>query len=352
MGQVWAGVHGPLRREVAVKFLSEGMAEDASALQRFTLEAQTLARLQCRYVPQVFDFGTLPGGPPFIVMELLQGIDLEKRLETQGPLSLAETASLVAQMGSVLSVAHGLGVVHRDIKPGNIILLPASCGEFTAKLLDFGIVKAHPVADSGGLTRTGTTLGTPCYMSPEQLLSAREVDSRADLWSLAVVAYRCLTGDLPFAGETFGAMCLSIDRGVFVYPSELKPELPIALDGWFRKALSRNLDDRFGSASEMADAFSMIRRSVEGPLTPTPPDSDRSDSTSGDRASSAGGRRRRGGLGARALGVASLLVVGLAAVLAAHGSFGPDWTFDWPAAEHHGAAWIDSCAQWAASLAR
>jgi len=350
MGQVWSGIHGPLRREVAVKFLSEEMVEDASALQRFAVEAQTLARLQSRHVPQVFDFGTMPNGTPFIVMELLEGVDLEKRLESGGPLSIEHVATLMGQMGSVLSFAHGLGVVHRDIKPGNIVLIPCDRGGgFIAKLLDFGIVKTPIVTESGRLTQTGTTFGTPAYMSPEQLLSAREVDAGADLWSLAVLAYRCLTGRFPFEGETFGAVCIAIDRGAFAPPSKLCPELPLALDSWFQRALSRDRRDRFESATEMVGAFDLaIAESLDWPdLAPGDRDSQGS-AVSGRFATSS--RKRRGAATARALGaVASLVAVG-AGVLAARSSFGPDWRFNWNAAEHQGAALLDSCVERVASL--
>jgi serine/threonine protein kinase len=350
MGQVWAGIQGPLRRDVAVKFLRESMAHDAGALQRFVLEAQTLARLPCKHVPQVFDFGTLPDGAPFIVMELLEGVDLEKRLELGGPLSLAQAAKLMAQMVSVLSVAHGLGFVHRDIKPGNIFLLDSDRDEFTAKLLDFGLAKTPVFADSGGLTQTGTTLGTPSYMSPEQLLSARAVGASADLWSLAVVAYRSLTGELPFSGETFAAVYLSIERSGFVKPSVLRPELPVAIDEWFEKALSPDPEVRFTSATEMADAFKVaVADSLEPPTAP------RADSASNRLQSHhplhSRLQRRRGGSAARAVGVASLVAFG-AAALAARGSFGPDYALDWLSMQHQAIGWLDSCTHWATSLVR
>lgn len=354
MGQVWAGIHGPLRREVAVKLLSEEMVQDASALQRFIVEAQTLARLQCRHVPQVFDFATTPNGIPFIVMELLEGDDLEKRLESGGPLSIEHVATLMGQMGSVLSLAHGLGVVHRDIKPSNIVLLPSGDGGgFIAKLLDFGLVKTQPVSESGRLTQTGATFGTPAYMSPEQLLSARAVDAGADLWSLAVLAYRCLTARLPFEGETFGAMCVAIDRGDFAPPSQLRPQLPLALDAWFRKALSRDRRYRFTSVLEMIGAFDMaIAESLDWPGVPSGDLDSQGSSVVGDfPTSSTSSRKRRGPATARTLGaVASLVAVGVG-VLAARSSFGPDWRFNWSAAEHQGAALLDSCVERVAALA-
>ncbi len=271
MGQVWSAFHLTLQREVAVKFLSGPLAENAAALKRFSLEAQTIGRLQCPYVPQVFDFGTMPDGAPFIVMELLEGLDLQSHLEKQGAFSLAQTERLVVQMCTVLSLAHGLGLVHRDIKPENIVLTPGEGGAFTAKLLDFGIVKALD-DETRDATRTGTTIGTPSYMSPEQLMGVRVIDGRADLWSLAVVAYSCLTGELPFAGDTFGAVCLSIHDRAAVDPSTLRSGLPAPLDTWFRKALNRAPEERFGSAAEMSAAMSLavVVDPTDGPLGDIP----------------------------------------------------------------------------------
>lgn len=258
MGRVWAADHIALGRQVAVKFVSVALSDNEAVLQRFAHEAQMLARLQSQYAPQIFDYGTLADGTPFIVMELLSGVSLQTRLHNDGFLSLVETARLVEQVCSVLSSAHALGIIHRDIKPENIILVPDEAGGFTAKVLDFGIAKAVLSGDPAGMTQTGMTLGTPSYMSPEQLLSARAVDGRADLWSLAVVAYCCLTGALPFVGDTFGAVCLAIHSVHLVDPSVLRPGLPPALGEWFRKALNRAIEERFSSAAEMAGAFAEV----------------------------------------------------------------------------------------------
>jgi serine/threonine protein kinase len=206
-------------------------------------------------VPVLFDYGTLADGTPFMVMELLRGVELQVRLDERGTLSVADTVRLVAQMGEALSLAHDSGIVHRDLKPENIFLVPDDEGAFTVKVLDFGIAKTGDDADSGGLTRTGTTLGTPNFMSPEQLVQASDVDRRADLWSLAVVVYGCLTGKLPFEGETFPAICVAVHEGVFEKPSRLRRALPLALDAWFAKAFHRDLEARFASAAEMAAAF-------------------------------------------------------------------------------------------------
>jgi serine/threonine protein kinase len=269
MGRVWAADHIALGRQVAVKFVSIALSDNAAALQRFAHEAQMLARLQSQYAPQIFDYGTLADGTPFIVMELLGGVSLQTRLQNDGFLSLAEAARLVDQVCSVLSSAHALGIIHRDIKPENIILVPDEAGAFTAKVLDFGIAKAVLGGDPAGMTQTGMTLGTPSYMSPEQLLSARAVDARADLWSLAVVMYCCLTGALPFAGDTFGAVCLAIHSGQLVDPSLLRPGLPPSLGEWFSKSLNRAIEQRFSSASEMALAFAEVS-GAGSPPSPSP----------------------------------------------------------------------------------
>jgi serine/threonine-protein kinase len=275
MGQVWSAHHGPLDRIVAVKFLATSLSTDEVAVQRFTLEAQTIARMRCPHVPQVFDFGTTDDGHPYIVMELVQGTSLQARIAGHGALEPAETTALLAHVGEALATAHALGIVHRDVKPENIVLVPEPDGAFTAKLLDFGIAKAVCQADSGGLTRTGLTLGTPSYMSPEQLMTTTPLGPSADLWSLAVVAYSCLTGELPFAGETFGAVCLSIHNGVFTMPSALRADLPVAIDRWFQVALDRDPARRFPSAAAMVDAF---RVAV---ATPPPPEPERATSPGG-----------------------------------------------------------------------
>jgi serine/threonine-protein kinase len=269
MGQIWAAEHLLLRRRVAVKFLSVSLADDIGALQRFTLEAQTVARLASPHVPQVFDHGNMADGTPYIVMELLEGIDLQRRLRNGDFPSLEQTVQIVRQVCSGLSSAHALGIVHRDIKPENIFLVPENEG-FTTKLVDFGVAKSTTQAAVGGLTRTGATIGTPWYMSPEQILNATDVDAGSDMWSLAVVTYCCLTGVLPFPGDTFGAVCFAIHSGVFADPSSIRADLPPALDAWFRKALSQPRDARFASAAEMAAAFTAAALASDAAWPPPP----------------------------------------------------------------------------------
>ncbi|HLK41145.1 MAG TPA: serine/threonine-protein kinase [Polyangiaceae bacterium] len=260
MGEIWEAHHVPLRRRVAVKCLASALAENYDILQRFATEGQTAARLPNEHVPQVFDSGMLQGGRPYIVMELLAGVELQQRLREKPPLTLSETARLVEHVCSALSAAHALGIVHRDIKPENIFLVGPPGGPFVAKLLDFGIAKTPGASDAKSVTCVGAVLGTPSYMSPEQLVDPSSVDSRADLWSLAVVAYGCLTAELPFPGDTLGALCLSIQRGVFRDASALRPDLPRSLDAWFKTALAAKPEDRFASAAEFARTFAEAAR--------------------------------------------------------------------------------------------
>jgi serine/threonine protein kinase len=251
MASVWAAEHVTLKREVAVKFLATS-AHDEVAIERFALEARTIARVASAHVPQVFDHGVTEDGTPYIVMELLAGTDLRSWVAESGCLEVAQAVRLVEQVCLALGAAHEIGVVHRDVKPENIILSGPS-GSFDVKLIDFGIAKSlGHLRNAPAITQAGMTIGTPSYMSPEQLTSVSDVDERSDVWSLAVVAYWALTGKLPFDGETFAAVCLAITRGHFTPPSELRSGLPLTLDGWFEKALSRDISERFQSVDVMS----------------------------------------------------------------------------------------------------
>jgi serine/threonine-protein kinase len=259
MGDVWLARHQALGAEVVVKLLRRGdVGPEGEA--RFAQEARTIARLGSPYVVQVFDLGTTAGGQPFIVMELLRGEELKSRIEREGKLSLDDTVTLVTQLCRALARAHELGVVHRDIKPANLFLVEAG-GALHLKVLDFGVAKVlHGDLD---MTATGTLLGTPYYMSPEQLLQPRLVDHRADLWATAVVAYACLAGALPFHGDTLGALSVAVHAGDFRPLAELRPELPAALDAWMKRALRPRLEERFGDAAALAESFARAARAAE-----------------------------------------------------------------------------------------
>ena len=253
MGQVWIAEHLTLRAYVAVKFMTASVMDVRGASDRFAREARAAAQIRSPHVVQVFDHGLTGDGMPYIVMELLDGEDLARRLGRLGSLDARSTAIVLRQVGRALEKAHALGIVHRDVKPGNVFLVDAG-GDLLAKVLDFGIAKQfEPLARS--VTTTGVIVGSPAYMSPEQILDPRGVDFRSDLWALAVVAYECLTGRQPFQADTVGALCIAIERAAFRPPSGLRPELAPAIDGWFQRAFARDPRQRFASAREMGDAF-------------------------------------------------------------------------------------------------
>jgi serine/threonine protein kinase len=254
MGSVWLADHTTLGSQVAIKFMAIANIDDEVLLQRFRTEAKAAAQIKHPHVAQVFDHGVTGDGVPFIVMEYLEGEDLRHAIRRQGPLAVVDVARIITQSAKALGRAHSLGIIHRDIKPDNIFLCDID-GEPFIKLLDFGVAKIDQGSSMDGATTTGSMMGTPLYMSPEQLLSARTVNHRSDLWSLAVVAYFALTGRVPFNGETIGSLSVAVHVGVFQAPSTLRPGLPTALDAWFVRALKRDPNERYDSAKEMAEAF-------------------------------------------------------------------------------------------------
>ena len=266
MGSVWLADQLALQTQVAVKFLSPEMTASPDAIERFKREATAAAQIRSPHVVQTLDHGLTSEGVPYIVLELLEGEELGARMEREPRLPVPLVALIVSQTCKALSKAHSLSIVHRDIKPDNIYLVDVD-GEPFVKVLDFGIAKKTDEA-SLKMTSTNAIIGTPYYMSPEQAFSSKSVDARADLWALAVVAYFALVGDVPFNGETVGAICLAIDRAKYRPVTELRPELPASLDDWFARAFARNIEKRFGSAREMADAFAVaVGEELSGPAS-------------------------------------------------------------------------------------
>jgi len=256
MGVVWRARNLALDSSVAVKVLAGAdLDETQEGRQRFEREARAVARLSSPYIVQVFDYG-LDEGRPYFVMELLEGEDLGQRLERDQCLPLMMVQQIVEQVCRGLTVAHEAGIVHRDLKPANLFLLGKPDQPIHIKILDFGVAKQLDPPEKGmTMTQSGTLVGTPFYMSPEQILAPREIDERTDLWSLAVVVFTMLTGAVPFDGETIGALSIAIHQGAFTPPSKLRDGLPPAIDAWFERAFQQMPDDRFGSAEELAISF-------------------------------------------------------------------------------------------------
>jgi serine/threonine-protein kinase len=264
MGAVWVADHLTLATEVAVKFISQQLArEDHQIVARFEQEAAVAAQIKSPHVVQTFDRGVTDDGTPYIVMELLEGESLQDRLDRTGRLTVQQTAQVVAQVARALRKAHELGIVHRDIKPDNVFVTSTEDG-FFCKVLDFGIAKQTQLPKLGGLTSPGSLIGTPEYMSPEQVMSSRDVDYRTDLWALAVTAYHCVTGKLPFTADALGPLCVLLMKAEFAPPSKLRPGLPPGTDAWFARALAKEPADRFGDAREMALGF--VRLAPREPL--------------------------------------------------------------------------------------
>jgi serine/threonine-protein kinase len=256
MGSVWEGVHTSLGTRVAIKFIESEFLGNPEARNRFENEARAAAALRSRHVVQVFDHGLTGDGRPYIVMEFLSGEPLDKRLDRLGRLNPLETARILVQVCRALSRAHQAGIVHRDLKPENIFLVSdVEEGADIAKVVDFGIAKFADTSTLTSATRTGSVLGTPYYMSPEQARGLRSVDHRSDVWSVGVIAYQCLVGQLPFYGESVGDLLVTICTAPLPVPSAVAPDLPPGFDAWFARALSRPPDMRFASANETAEAL-------------------------------------------------------------------------------------------------
>ena len=255
MGSVWLADHLALHTQVVVKFIATNLQTNKDAIARFEREAAAASQVKSPHVVQILDHGVSDSGMPFIVMELLEGRDLAAYLEEFGRLPVEDVSEIVAQLCRALTRAHERGIVHRDIKPHNIYLCDAGGGELFVKLLDFGIAKGAAVEKLDESTKTGTMVGSPYYMSPEQLVGAKDIDFRTDLWSTAVVAFEAMTGTKPFEGETVGALALRIHTETPPAPSSRCDGINAATDAWFERAFQRKPEDRFASAREMADAL-------------------------------------------------------------------------------------------------
>ncbi|HEV8549093.1 MAG TPA: protein kinase [Polyangiaceae bacterium] len=254
MGAIWRAEHLVLQAPVAVKLIDREAVPDDDTLARFMREAKSAASLRSPHVVQIIDYG-LDGPVPFMVMELLEGENLAQRLKRTRRLSRQETARVLTHVGRAVGRAHEAGIVHRDLKPENVFLVHNEDEEI-AKVLDFGVAKVEHAAlgPEGTRTRTGSILGTPYYMSPEQAQGNKAVDSRSDLWSLGVIAFECLTGKRPFFSDGLGDLVLTICVRDLPIPSDVAP-VPLGFDAWFAKACARDPENRFQTARELTEAL-------------------------------------------------------------------------------------------------
>lgn len=263
MGAVWVAEHLALKTEVAVKFILAGRENEGEARERFTREAEAAAQVKSPHVAQIFDHGLTEDGIPFIVMELLEGEDLSRYLHGRGRLSVREASNIVTQMCRALARAHARGLIHRDVKPANIFLCDVGTPERFVKLLDFGVAKMVG-GDPSTATKSGSVTGTPVYMAPEQLLGVRDLDHRADLWSVGVVAYELLVGKRPLLEENAAAIGIRLHTRGMPRASEaipdLAPDAAVALDAFFEKAWAVDPKERYDSALTLAEDFEALTR--------------------------------------------------------------------------------------------
>jgi serine/threonine protein kinase len=256
MGVVVLASDEALGRRVAIKLLRvNGRGDEA----RFLREARAVARLTSEHVARILEVGALDDGAPFLVMEYASGSDLGRVLHDRGRLPVAVAVDYVLQAGEVLAEAHALGIIHRDLKPSNLFLAARMDGTPLIKVLDFGIAKTTPGiagnAEETSLTATSAVIGSPLYMAPEQLHSARAVDARADLWSLGAVLHELLTGRPPFEAESAAAVGAKIAAGAPTPLAEGCPEAPDGLAAALLRCLEKDPDRRFQDIAELAEAL-------------------------------------------------------------------------------------------------
>lgn len=255
MGVVVAAKHLELDQPVAIKFLLEEAFEDPSATERFLREARAAAQIHSEHGARVLDVGRLETGAPYMVMEYLDGIDLATELKRRGALPPREAVSYVLQAMEALAEAHAVDIVHRDLKPANLFLTTRKDGSRCLKVLDFGISKVVPGAlaeDDAYLTLTSAMLGSPQYMAPEQVRDAKAVDMRADIWSLGIILYECLSGELPFQGEMLSGVLAAIVADPPRPLKEVRLDIPSDLAAVVAECLQKDPKKRVQNVSDLA----------------------------------------------------------------------------------------------------
>lgn len=261
MGFVVAARNIDLGKRVAIKMMLPAATGVRQAVERFEREARAAAQLKSEHVAEVLDIGRLASGEPYIVMELLEGSDFEGLLERDHRLPVEDAVDYVLQACEAVSEAHAIGVVHRDLKPKNLFLSHRLDGTPVVKVLDFGISK-WTGSDSGShsLTSTSETFGSPNYMSPEQIRSARDVDARTDIWSLGVILFELLTGRVPFVAESLPQLCALVLETSAPAVSTLREDVPEGLVAIVARCMERSCDQRFRDVGELEAALEPFGR--------------------------------------------------------------------------------------------
>lgn len=279
MGVVLRG-RDEANRPVAIKVLLPEAVQHPEAVPRFVNEARAARELTSEHSVRVYDAGTTDGGLPYMVMELLEGQDLATVLEQRGTFSVPDACDAIIDACDALAEAHARGMVHRDLKPANLFAARGPDGRTRVKVLDFGVSKVAAQMRQAALTSTGTALGTPHYMAPEQLKSAKGADARADVWSLGVVLYELLSGKMPFDGQSFGMLFMQILSEEPKPLASLRPDLPPALCETVHRCMKKNRDERYSDLAALVASLARFaspsgaaaaRRIAEGHGPPQAP---------------------------------------------------------------------------------
>jgi eukaryotic-like serine/threonine-protein kinase len=255
MGVVLAARHITLDERFAVKILLPEHAQTPEVVERFLREGRAAIKVRSEHVVRVVDVDTLPNGLPYIVMEYLDGYDLERLVRERGPLSVPLSIDLLLQACEAISEAHALGTVHRDLKPANLFFTQRADGSACMKVLDFGISKVGRRGRENRITTTQSVMGSPEYMAPEQLRSTRDVDARADIWSIGAILFELLSGQPPFHGETVPEVFATVLKDEATPLRDLRPDIPEGLDLVVMRCLQKDPAERYSNCAELASAL-------------------------------------------------------------------------------------------------
>jgi serine/threonine-protein kinase len=258
MGVVVAAHHIQLDEKVALKFLLPEALGNAEATARFIREARAAVKIKSEHVASVKDVGTLPNGAPYMVMEYLEGGDLAGWVKQRGALPIDQAVEFVIQACVAVAEAHGLGIVHRDLKPANLFCVRRADGQLSIKVLDFGISKMTDPAASGPgmmMTKTAALMGSPLYMSPEQMRSSKDVDAGTDIWALGVILFELVTGRPPFMGDSVPEVAIKIAMEPPPSMRAFRPDVPAGLEAVVFKSLEKNRATRYRNVGELSLAL-------------------------------------------------------------------------------------------------